>query len=374
MGMIANARMYSVSPDVGALWRSLLSDVIAKAGLPMTVIEHPAPAPLAELWSRPDQGAVFMCGLPFSHANPRPVLVAAPVPSPPEFGDRPEYWSEFVVRESSDFRSIEDTFGKRIAFTVPDSQSGCVAALSYFMSLRGASDASSTGNGSPSTDAVPSPTGPSSTGRGSRSADAVPSSTDPSSTGRGSPSTDAVPSPTDPSSTGRGSPSTDAVPPSTDPSSESTRRASRPADPVRSPSNPEAPLFSQIVAPTITPLGALTAVIDGAAEVAPIDAYALRLLQRYRPDLTSQVRIVGRTVATPIPPLVASTEEPRLVSAFLEAGQIDSIRPLMEKLLLRGFARPDPAVYEVLSNRFAAATQYWRKHPLAAVTHPRFVL
>jgi ABC-type phosphate/phosphonate transport system substrate-binding protein len=76
-----------------------------------------------------------MCGLPFSRAEPQPVLMAAPVPSPPEFENLPQYWSDFVVREDSAFRTLDDTYGGRIAFTVPDSQSGCLAALSHFMSV-----------------------------------------------------------------------------------------------------------------------------------------------------------------------------------------------------------------------------------------------
>ncbi len=74
-----------------------------------------------------------MCGLPFSLAEPRPILMAAPVPSPSEFHGLAQYWSDFVVRQESDFQNVEDTFGGRIALTVPDSQSGCVAALRYFM-------------------------------------------------------------------------------------------------------------------------------------------------------------------------------------------------------------------------------------------------
>ena len=130
MKAIANARMYSVSPAVAALWRELLSALIAQAGVSASVIEHAEPAPLDELWKRRDMGAVFMCGLPFSRTEPRPVLLAAPVPSPPEFAGQPRYWSELVVRADSGFRTVEDTFGGRIAFTVPGSQSGCVAALS----------------------------------------------------------------------------------------------------------------------------------------------------------------------------------------------------------------------------------------------------
>ncbi|HWJ34190.1 MAG TPA: PhnD/SsuA/transferrin family substrate-binding protein [Steroidobacteraceae bacterium] len=270
--MIANARMYSVSPEVAALWRALLSAIIAKADVEVTVIDHAAPAALDELWRRTDQGAVFMCGLPFSRAQPQPVLVAAPVPAPPEFNGRAQYWSELVVREDSDFQTVQDTFGKRIAFTVADSQSGCIAALTYFMGADG----------------------------------------------------------------GR-------------------------------------PLFEEVIAPTVTPVGALTAVVRGAADVAPIDSYAFALLRKHRPDLTSQVRVVGNTAPTPIPPLVASQEGlDALQSAFLEAHQNASMKAMMDQLLLERFVRPEPSSYAVLRDRFEAATRYWGSHRFAGTTHPAF--
>jgi len=132
--MIANARMYAVSPEAAGRWRALLTAIVAASGISVDVIEHPAPAPLEDLWRRTDQGAVFMCGLPFSRSVPQPVLMAAPVPSPAEYGGEPRYWSELVVRRDSGYRSVSDTFGGRLALTVPGSQSGCVAALSFFMS------------------------------------------------------------------------------------------------------------------------------------------------------------------------------------------------------------------------------------------------
>jgi ABC-type phosphate/phosphonate transport system substrate-binding protein len=282
--LVANARMYSVSPEVAALWRELLTAIIAKSGVSATVIDYPAPAPLDELWSRPDKAAVFMCGLPFSRAEPQPVLMAAPVPAAPEFDGQPQYWSDFVVRKASEFQTVEDTYGGRIAFTVPDSQSGCIAALSHFMSAQ--------------------------------------------------------------------------------------RLLSPPA--ARSVQGRDSPLFSKVIAPTITPLGNLTAVVEGAADVAPIDAYALRLLSTYRPDLWAEVRVVGRTQPTPIPPLVASQSGPELQAAFLEAHQIDTTKQLMHRLLLRRFAQPNPGAYAVLSERFAAATDYWREHRIAASIHPAF--
>ena len=62
--------------------------------------------------------AVFMCGLPFSRSDPRPELIAAPVPSPPDFRGLPQYWSAMVVRKDSPHQIIQDTFGGRIALTV----------------------------------------------------------------------------------------------------------------------------------------------------------------------------------------------------------------------------------------------------------------
>jgi ABC-type phosphate/phosphonate transport system substrate-binding protein len=270
--MIANARMYSVSPETAALWRRLLAAVIEHAGVDITLFEHAAPAPINELWERPDMAAVFMCGLPFSRSDPRPELIAAPVPSPSDFGGLPQYWSSMVVRKDSGFQTIEDTFGGRIALTVPDSQSGCLAALYYLMAV---------------------------------------------------------------------------------------------AD--------RFPLYSEVMTPRVTPLGAMSAVIEGAADVAPIDSYAFCLLQKYRWDLTSQLRSVGRTAPTPIPPLVSSSAGmERLQAAFLEAHRIPALAALMAGLLLDRFVRPDPASYDALRLNFETATRYWRGHPLAATVHPAF--
>jgi hypothetical protein len=271
--MIANARMYSVSPEAAGLWRRLLIAVIEHAGLDIRLLEHTEPAPIDELWQRPDKAAVFMCGLPFSRSNPRLELIAAPVPSPPEFRGLPQYWSAMVVRKDSPFQSIEDTFGGRIALTVPDSQSGCWAAAHYLMSV-----------------------------------------------------------------------------------------ANR------------FPLYAQVVAPQVTPVGAMSAVIDGAADVAPIDSYAYSLLQKYRWDLTSQLRIVARTPRTPIPPLVASVPGmASLRAAFLKAHLIEGTASLMAELLLERFVHPDPGVYDALRLNFQAASQYWRQHALAAAVHPDFL-
>lgn len=136
--MIANARMYSVTPQVGALWRRLLEAVLAKVdGAAIEIVDHAPPAPISELWQRPDKVAVFMCGLPQSRATPRPALVAAPVPSPAGYGGRACYWTDLVVRADSPFETLEQTFGHRLALTTAESQSGYAAPLHALMHYGG---------------------------------------------------------------------------------------------------------------------------------------------------------------------------------------------------------------------------------------------
>jgi ABC-type phosphate/phosphonate transport system substrate-binding protein len=133
------------------------------------------------------------------------------------------------------------------------------------------------------------------------------------------------------------------------------------------------PLYREVIAPQVTPLGAISAVIEGAADVAPVDSYAYCLLQKYRWDLTSQVRSVARTPRTPIPPLVASRDGlGSLQAAFLGAHQITALAPLMAGLMLERFARPDPDSYDALRSNFEAATRYWHEHRLAAMVDPAF--
>ena len=116
--------MYSVDPTTTEAWRRLLAWVVAKAGVDAEVIDYPSPQPLSDLWSRPDLGCAFMCGYPFASAVSRPTLLAAPVPSPPGYAGRAIYWTDLVVAANSAFKELPDTFGKRIAWTTEDSQSG----------------------------------------------------------------------------------------------------------------------------------------------------------------------------------------------------------------------------------------------------------
>jgi len=286
--MIANARMYAVSAQVAELWRALLSTVSAHAGLNVEVIEHAPPAAIDDLWLRTDMAAVFMCGLPYSRADPKPKLIAAPVPSPVEFAGLPKYWSELVVRSDSPFHDLESTLGGTICLTAPNSQSGYAAALQYLMAFDMA--------------------------RGGKA-------------------------------------------------------------------GARSPLYREIAAPAVTPLGAVTAVVAGAADLAPIDAYAYRLLQKYRGDLTSKLRTVACTARTPIPPLVASTAGVAssgaatvLRAAFTAAHRDPALKVLLAGLELSHFVTPDPRDYDALRINFESAMAYWRAHPLAEIVHPAFVV
>jgi ABC-type phosphate/phosphonate transport system substrate-binding protein len=280
--MIANARMYAVDAQTARLWRALLSSVTAQAGLDVEVIEHAPPAAIDDLWRRTDMAAVFMCGLPYSCANPQPTLIAAPVPSPAEFAGRAEYWSELVVRSDSSFGDLESTFGGKLCLTAPNSQSGYAAALQYLMKLDMGRDGKA----------------------GARS-----------------------------------------------------------------------PLYREIAAPAVTPLGAVTTVLAGAADVAPIDAYAYRLLQKHRGDLTSKLRTVARTARTPIPPLVASIEGAQgLRTSFTAAHRDPALKVLFTGLELSHFVTPGARDYDALRSGFESATAYWREHPLAEIVHPAFVV
>jgi hypothetical protein len=266
--------MYSVTPAVGTLWRRFLERVVERAGQAVDVVDWPAPLPLAELWDRPDKAAVFMCGLPFSLALPQPEPVAAPVTALARSEGQPLYWSELVVRADSGFHRLSDTFGQRIAFTAPKSQSGYAAALHHLMQW----------------------------------------------------------------SKGE-------------------------------------PLYREIIAPRVTPYGALLAVTEGMAELAPIDSWAFALMQRHAPDLTARVRIVASTEPTPIPLLISSCRQGRLLAGPLLAAHEDpALGPIMDELLIERFVRPRAESYAILKQRLETARNFWRRQPLAEASDPAFSL
>jgi ABC-type phosphate/phosphonate transport system substrate-binding protein len=132
-----NARMYSPVPGAAAAWGRLFAWLAAETGVPLETLDHPAPRPIAELWARPDLACAFMCGLPFAEearetGSPRPV-VAAPVRTAERAAT---YRTLFVVRADAPFRTLEDTFGGVLGWTVPDSHSGYSAPRRHLLRYR----------------------------------------------------------------------------------------------------------------------------------------------------------------------------------------------------------------------------------------------
>lgn len=127
MSLIANARMYSVTPASKLAWARLFEWVIAHSGVDVTLIDHDPPKVLANLWKRDDLGAVMMCGLPLSRRAVTPLILAQPLPSPPRYAGRAVYCTDIVVGAHSACKTLEDTFGHRAGYTLKDSQSGYYA-------------------------------------------------------------------------------------------------------------------------------------------------------------------------------------------------------------------------------------------------------
>jgi ABC-type phosphate/phosphonate transport system substrate-binding protein len=266
--MIANARMYAQDATTAAAWRALFEWVRRCAGVALDVVDYPAPQPLPALWERPDLGCAFMCGYPFAHAALRPTLLAAPVPSPPQYGGQPVYWTDLVVSAAAPINDLPDAFGKRIAWTTEDSQSGWHAPrllLAAYARRHGA------------------------------------------------------------------------------------------------------PLFAETVGPLVTPRNVALAVAEGRADIGPLDSYAHDLLRRHEPALASRLRVVARSPATPIPPLVGAhdmdaADARHLREALVAAGAAPELANARATLLLSGFAVVAANVYDALvaDGRRADALGYLR--------------
>ncbi|WP_377811425.1 PhnD/SsuA/transferrin family substrate-binding protein (plasmid) [Azospirillum sp. A29] len=122
-------------------------------------------------------------------------------------------------------------------------------------------------------------------------------------------------------------------------------------------------LYAATVGPCVTPKRVLDAVLDGSADVAPLDGYTLDLMLRHDPELGPRIRIVASTDPVPMPPLVASPSVrdeavEALRAAFLASGEAPALATVRDALVLAGFAVTAPADY--------AVTERWAAEALAA--------
>ena len=131
-----NARMYAVTPAVEAAWRTLLEHVMGDAQVALDYLPYPAPQPLEALWSRPDLGAVLMCGFPIALKLAPVVPIAAPIPSARWAGGRAVYRTDLIVREDAPYQTLADTFGERAGWTVEHSHSGFNALRHHLLAYR----------------------------------------------------------------------------------------------------------------------------------------------------------------------------------------------------------------------------------------------
>lgn len=131
--LVANARMYAVNPAVRAAWAALFAWIAGRSGVKLTLIDHAAPAPLEELWQRPDLGLAFICGYPFAGGRFPVRPVAAPIPASPLAAGRPFYASHLMARTESRIATLADSFGGRLGWTVEHSQSGFNALRSHLL-------------------------------------------------------------------------------------------------------------------------------------------------------------------------------------------------------------------------------------------------
>jgi ABC-type phosphate/phosphonate transport system substrate-binding protein len=104
--------------------------------VPLEYLPYPAPQPLEALWSRPDLGAVFMCGYPISLKMAPVIPLAAPIPSTAWAAGRAVYRSDLIVRRDAPYRTLEDTFGHRAGYTVAHSHSGFNAWRHHLLRYR----------------------------------------------------------------------------------------------------------------------------------------------------------------------------------------------------------------------------------------------
>jgi ABC-type phosphate/phosphonate transport system substrate-binding protein len=245
--------MYNAGPEAAAAWRALFTHVFSKAKLDIEVIEHKWPQPIDALWGEPDLCCAFMCGWPYARSTGMQAI-AAPIPSPPRYGGRPRYCSEFLARDESGFMRLDDAFGHSFVWMARDSQSGFNAPrvhLARFVTAR------------------------------------------------------------------------------------------RPA------------LFSESVGPLGNPAKTVEALVGRQVDMVALDSFYLDLVRHYQPAKLAGLRTIATTDWTAIPLLVAAPSidsgvVARLRDHLLQLHHDTAAQPLLEAVLLKGFAAPDLAGYAAL--------------------------
>lgn len=255
--------MYAVSEPAARAWYAILRRVSELTEVPLKIIDFPPPLPLEDLWSRSDLGAVFMCGYPFILAGQRHQLIAAPVPAPRRYGGRAVYYTDFIVHRDSPFTTLEQTFGKTIAWTVAHSHSGFNAVRFHLLNYL---------------------------------------------------------------KPGRNS------------------------------------LFSHSLGPVFTPHGAVQSILEGKADVAPLDSWVHDIWKSQGDSRISKIRVVESSVASPIPPLVASPHVSRNICdkfrrAFISLNASGNLSQHFATLNLSHFSTVKASDYNIIAAQATKAEE-----------------
>lgn len=136
MPFVSNARMYAVSPEAEAAWKELIAHVAEDAGTSFDYFTYPAPQPLEDLWRRNDLGCVQMCGYPISLDLADVVPLASPIPAASWAKGKALSRTDLIVRDDAPFRTLSDTFGGTVGWTVAHSQSGFNALRYHLLAYR----------------------------------------------------------------------------------------------------------------------------------------------------------------------------------------------------------------------------------------------
>ena len=113
-------------------------------------------------------------------------------------------------------------------------------------------------------------------------------------------------------------------------------------------------LYRESVGHLVHARGVIDALASGRIDVGPLDSYSHDLLRAHDPAFAAQVRTLESTEPWPIPPIVATTAigpdaVRRLRDAFRATEHAPELVATMARLLLAGFAFPDPADYDTLA-------------------------
>jgi len=119
-------------------------------------------------------------------------------------------------------------------------------------------------------------------------------------------------------------------------------------------------LYGKVLGPLHRQLPVIDAVLDGRADVGPVDAYGLDLLRRHGSERAARLRVVATTVSAPSAPLVASpgvdaATRQRLTEALLAAHTAPELTSTLDELLLARFVPADAGAFDVMIERQHAA-------------------